>query len=134
MWSNTDKRRLLMKSIRGGTLVRADIGILHVYTLCGYTLYKVCSGGTGSTGFYGENGVRGRTGSRGATGATGLQVQGINRRVARQADGCPGKLLWFVSKTDDVNHNLPLCGLTNFLKLSVLSVVVDKQSVFDMIR
>ena len=52
----------------------------------------VCSGGAGSTGFPGFRGGRGPVGDTGATGATGLHVQGIHRRVARQADGCPGKL------------------------------------------
>ena len=51
----------------------------------------MCSGGTGSAGFPGSHGIIGPAGDTGATGATGLHVQGIHRRVARQA-GCPGKL------------------------------------------
>jgi len=60
----------------------------------------LCPGDTGVVGFQGEKGVQGPPGRTGATGATRLQViHAINRRVKRVADGCPGELLQFTSRT-----------------------------------
>jgi len=56
-----------------------------------YVIVVLPVGHTGDIGFTGSAGVKGATGpvgNTGATGATGVQV--IRRRVARQADGCPG--------------------------------------------
>jgi len=45
------------------------------------------------TGIHGKQGRRGATGDTGATGSTGATGVEIQRRVAREARGCPGKLM-----------------------------------------
>ena len=47
----------------------------------------------GVRGPSGPPGATGYTGATGATGATGFDYQTAKRRVARQAAGCPGKVV-----------------------------------------